>query len=319
VRIVVAGGSGFLGRALVGALAARGHEVVVLTRSPRAGRASGPVRDVEWHPEPAGPATSSGLQARDQHRWMAEIDGAGVVVNLAGADLSEHRWTTRRKAELCDSRVVPTRRLVDAVRAAASRPGVFVQMSGVNFYGAAEAGVEEIVDESFPPGSDFLSTLCVDWEAQAQPAAALGCRVVIARSGVVLDRDHGALARMARPFRFLVGGRVASGRQYLSWIHPDDWIAFVLWSLDTPVASGALNATSPHPVTNAEFAEAIARTLRRPNWMPVPAFALKLVYGEMADVIVLRGRRVVPRRPIELGFRFRYPDIGDAMRAVLTR
>lgn len=313
MRVIVAGGSGFLGRALVAALIGRGDDVIVLTRSPRTATdapsgAGGSLRDVEWHPMDDAARGASG--------WMTAVDGADAIVNLTGASIGEGRWTKARKAELRDSRTRPTRKLVDAVRAAARRPAVFVQAAGVGIYGTSS---NTVIDESFPPGDDFLAQLGITWEAEAQPAAALGCRLVILRSGVVLGRNASAVAKMAMPFRFFVGGPVASGQQYLSWIHLDDWVSLVIWTLDTPAVNGVINATSPEPVTNAEFSRAMGRALRRPSWFPVPAPILRLLFGEMAETVLIRGQRAVPKRARELGFRFSHPGIGDAMRDIFRR
>lgn len=302
MRIVIAGGSGFLGRPLAAHLSARGHDVVTLTRG-GATPSSGPARSVAWTPD--GRATGA---------WPAALDGADVVINLAGAGIADKRWTTSRKEELRSSRILSTRSLVAAIRGAAKKPAVFVQGSAVGYYGTPKG---EPRDESFPPGSDFLATLAVDWEAEARPAEALGCRVVLVRSGVVLARDGGAVKKMRLPFLFFVGGPIGSGRQYLSWIHRDDWIALVAWIIDTPGAQGAMNATSPNPVTNFEFSRALGRALHRPSWLPVPGLALRALVGQAADVALLRGQRVVPKRALELGFVFTYPEIGLAMRAAV--
>jgi uncharacterized protein (TIGR01777 family) len=309
-RIVVAGGSGYLGRPLVAALVGRGHDVVVLSRSVKNDRAiadassGGRQRLVAWVPDgTAGP-------------WATEIDGAHAVINLAGAGLADKRWSPSRKAELLSSRVLSTRSLVTAVRAAAARPPVFLQGSAVGFYGLADEGV---FDESHPPGDDFLAEMAMAWEAEARPLEALGVRLVIVRTGIVLSRDGGALAKMMLPFQFFVGGPIARGTQYLSWIHLDDWIALILWALDTPAVAGAINASAPEPVTNRDFSAAIGRALHRPSWLTVPGFALRLLVGEMADVALIGGQRVLPKRTLALGFTFRYPSIDAAMRAAVER
>lgn len=304
MRVVIAGGSGLLGRALTEALVASGHLVVVLTRSAKTGPVAGNVQYVQWTPDgEAGP-------------WASALDGAAAVINLAGAGLADARWTDERKEELRDSRVLPTRSLVAAVRRATERPAVFLQASGVGFYGATTADRE--FDESFPPGDDFLGQLCVAWEAEAHPVTALGCRLVLCRNGVVLTPRGGILGRLRLPFLFFAGGPVASGAQYLSWIQIDDWVAFVLWALTTPAVSGAFNVCSPHPVKNAEFSQAYARALKRPSWLRVPGVALRAAYGEMAREMLIRGQRVVPRRALELGFRFGYPEIDAAMAAAVA-
>lgn len=299
MKYVIAGGSGFLGRPLIRDLVAKGHDVVVLTRG--AARSTDGARFVRW-PDAAG--------------WQQEIEGADGVVNLAGAGIADRRWSQARKQELRQSRIDATRALVDAVRAAAARPSVFLQGSAVGFYGP-QADDAPALDESAPPGSDFLSTLGVDWEAEAHPVSALGCRLVILRTGIVLARDGGALQKMIPPFQLFVGGPLGSGRQVLSWIHRADWIELVVWLLRHGDASGVFNATAPHPVTNAEFSQALGRALRRPSWFPVPGVVLKVVVGEMAGPALLAGQRVVPRRALEQGFTFQYPDITSAMGAAV--
>jgi uncharacterized protein (TIGR01777 family) len=299
VRIIIAGGSGFLGRALAEHLVGRQHQVVILTRGESVPASTG-ARPVSWQPD----------GSPNPGAWARDIDGADAIVNLSGAGMADKRWTRRRRDELRLSRVQPTRSLVAAIRAASVKPATFVQGSAVGFYGVA---ADEIFDESFPPGQDFLGQLSVAWEAEAHPAAALGCRLVILRSGVVLAPHGGMLKKVIPPFRFFVGGPIASGRQYLSWIHLTDWVAFVTWVLETPSVSGPVNATSPSPVTNEEFSRALGRALRRPSWLRVPGFALRTLFGEMADDMLISGQRVVPKRALEAGFSFRYPEIQSAL------
>ena len=306
MRVVIAGGSGFLGERLTRRLVGRGDDVVILTRRPGATRLAGGVREVAWR---ADGAAESAL--------VAAVEGAGAVVNLAGAGIADRRWTAARKRLLLDSRILPTRSLVEAVRTAARRPPVFLQGSAVGYYGATLD--DRISDESAPPGDDFLGQVCVQWENAATPARDLGCRLVLFRTGLVLAADDGALAVLKRPFLFFVGGRVASGRQYFPWIHVDDWVEMAVWAIDTPAASGPINSTAPRPVTNAEFSKALARALRRPSWLPVPGFALKVLVGEFANDGLIKGQRVVPARATALGFRFRYPDVDEALREIFGR
>lgn len=305
MRVVIAGGSGFLGRALAERLVRGGHQVVVLSRDARTGRETDRVRVVAWTPN--GDAAS----------WATALDGADAVVNLAGAGIADRRWTKARKQLLYDSRIQSTRSLKVAVRAARVKPGVFIQASGIGIFGAHGNGDE--FDETSPFGSDFLARLCVAWEAEARPIAESGCRVVIMRNGVVLSRQGGALARMLPAFQFFVGGRIASGRQYMSWIHLDDWIDMAIWAIEHPTVSGPLNATSPNPVRNTEFARALGRALHRPSWAPVPGFVLRLIFGEMATDCLILGQRAIPRRPVELGYRFRFERIDDALAAAVRR
>jgi len=300
VNIVLAGGTGFLGRALASALTSSGHRIITLTRG-------GP--GVTWHPD----GTANG-------DWAREIDGAHAIVNLAGRNLAgnnlfDGRWTATRKQDLRDSRLLSTRSLVAAVRAAQRRPKLFLTVSAVGYYG--DPG-DRIVDESSPPGDDYLATLCIDWEAEARFVEDLGCRLTIVRSGIVLDRRGGALKRMMLPFTLFAGGPLGSGEQFVSWIHLDDWIALVRWALERGDLDGPVNATAPHPVTNREFSRALGRAMHRPSWLPVPAFALRAVVGEMADVALLDGQRVVPARALALGFTFRYPAIDQALAAIFS-
>jgi len=306
VKIAVAGGSGFLGRALISRLVAGGHDVVVLTRQPSTSQ--GRLRRVTWRPDGSVPPVEAGRPTG----WAAEIDGADAIVNLAGEGIADKRWTTTRKQALLESRTLSTRSLVAAVRAASRRPPVFIQASGIGYYGTAG---DETLDESSPPGSDFLAQLCLTWEAEARAIEALGARLVIIRNGVVLARQGGALKKMLPPFLFFVGGPIASGRQYLSWIEIDDWIALVVWAMTTAGASGVFNGTAPEPVTNAAFSAALGRAVHRPSWLPVPGFALRAMVGELADAGLINGQRVVPKRAVDLGFTFSFPGIDAALAA----
>ena len=300
MRIVIAGGTGFLGAALTAALRADGHDVVVLTRQ----TGTVPPGLASWAPDgTAGP-------------WARVLDGADAVINLAGAPLDEKRWTESRKRVLVESRTLSTRSLATAIAATARPPAVFLSSSAVGYYGARGG---EPVTESAPPGSDFLARLVVQWEDEAKTAAASGTRVVLMRSGVVLAPDGGALARMLLPFRLGVGGPFGDGRQYMSWIHRQDWIGLARWLLTSAVAAGPVNATAPAPETNEAFAATLARVLRRPHLLRAPAFALRLALGEMADAALLAGQRVVPARAQALGFRFGWPALEPALRHLLRR
>ncbi len=300
MRIVIAGGTGFLGAALTEGLRAAGHDVVVLTRQSGAlpqGLAS-------WSPD-----GTAGV-------WARVLDDADAVVNLAGAPLDEKRWTESRKRVLAESRILATRSLAVAISEAVRPPAVFLSSSAVGYYGPRAA---EPVTESDSPGSDFLARLVVEWEDEATAAAANGTRVVLLRSGIVLAPDGGALARMLLPFRLGVGGPFGDGRQYMSWIHRHDWIGLARWLLTRDDARGPINATAPAPETNAAFAATLARVLRRPHLLRAPAFALRLALGEMADAALLTGQRVVPARAQALGFRFQWPALEPALRDLLRR
>jgi uncharacterized protein (TIGR01777 family) len=299
MKIVVAGGTGFLGRPLTAQLVSGGHEVVVLTRS--RGDAGPGARGVVWTPDGSDGA------------WAGEIDGADAVINLAGESIAGHRWSADHKQRILDSRVRATRSLVAAIARALQPPAVFASGSAVGYYGPRG---DELVTEDTPPGTDFLARVCVQWEAEAVRAIGPRTRVVCIRTGLVLERDGGALPQMLPPFRFGAGGPVGSGRQYWPWIHRADWIGIVRWAIETSTVSGPVNATAPEPVTNAEFARALGRALHRPAFMPAPAFALRLMLGEMADALLLSGQRVVPAKAQLLGFTFKYAHLEDALAAI---
>lgn len=299
MTIVLAGGSGFLGRALAARLAPE-HRVLTLTRHPRPGAAS----DIAWAPDgTAGP-------------WAAALDGADAVVNLAGEGIADRRWTRSRKAALLSSRVRATRSLAAALRLASAPPRVFVSSSGVGYYGARG---DEPVTEDAPPGTDFLAGLAAEWEREARAAESQATRVAIVRTGLVLDPTGGALQPLLLPFRLGLGAQLGSGRQYMPWIHIADWVALAAWIIATDRAAGPFNATSPTPVTNAEFTRTLARVLRRPAVLRAPAFAVKLALGEMGEVLLLTGQRALPVRAERMGFQFRFRELEPALRDLLLR
>ena len=302
MRIVIAGGSGFLGRPLAARLADDGHDVVLLTRG---GIADPPrARLVSWTPNGSvGP-------------WATEIDSAGAVINLAGESIAGRRWSPQQKARIRDSRLQATRSLAEAIGRAVVPPPVFLSGSAVGFYGPL---ADEVATEQTPSGTDFLAGVCIGWEAEASRATGPKTRVVGIRTGLVLEKDGGALPQMLPPFKFGLGGPVGSGRQYWPWIHRDDWVNLVRWAMLTPSVAGPMNATAPCPVTNAQFAHALGRALHRPSFMAAPAFALRIVLGEMADALLLSGQRAVPSKADKLGYSFRYPCVNDALAAIFGR
>ncbi|HET7695140.1 MAG TPA: TIGR01777 family oxidoreductase [Vicinamibacterales bacterium] len=308
MRVVIAGGGGFLGGPLAWAWAEDGHDVRVLTRGLAPGQAqheSGTGRPgitrVGWEPD-----GSAGQLAR-------EFDGAAAVVNLAGTSIAGGRWTPARKKAIHDSRIRATQSLAAAFGGVASPPGTFISASGVGYYGDRGS---DVLTESAAPGSDFLANVCVAWEAEARRAERSGVRVVLLRTGMVLEKEGGALPRMMRPFRFFVGGPIAGGRQYVSWIHRHDWTEMVRWIVETPDVAGPLNVTAPHPVTNRDLARALGRALRRPALAPAPRVVLKLALGEMAEGLLFASQRAVPSRALAAGYHFRYPEIDIAFRGI---
>jgi uncharacterized protein len=295
MRVVITGGTGFLGTPLVERLGGDGHVVTVLSRHPRA------AGEVHWdHVTPTG-------------EWTSALGGADAVIHLAGASIAGGRWTPERKALIRNSRVTSTRALAAALLAAKRPPVVFVSGSAMGIYGSRG---DERLTEASQPGSDFLASVSLDWEREAQAAAPV-TRVVLLRTGLALGRSGGALPQIALPFRLFAGGPLGSGRQYMSWIHRDDWVEMVRWTLSNPAVSGPLNATAPNPVTNREFAAILGRVLRRPALVPTPPFALRLALGrEMADALLLGGQRVLPSNAQSHGFVFRYPLLEPALREI---
>jgi uncharacterized protein (TIGR01777 family) len=302
MHIVIAGGSGFLGSALAHALTREGHDVAVLTRQ-ESNRSPAPhLSFVRWTPDGnAGP-------------WARVIDGASAVINLAGESIGAKRWSAAQKTKLRDSRLLATGSLTAAIRQASLPPGAFISGSAVGYYGNRG---EETLTESSPAGTDFLADLARDWEAAANDVSHV-TRVALVRTGIVLDRQGGALPKMLPPFKMFAGGRLGTGTQYMPWIHKDDWVRLVTWMITAEGARGPLNATGPSPVTNAEFSKALGRALKRPSLLPAPAFALRIALGEMADALLLSGQRALPVRATDLGFSFRYSNIDDALASVLA-
>ena len=301
MRITMTGATGRIGAGLVEALQRRGDEVTVLTRDPDRARAQlGDVQAVRWEPT-SGPAPADALSGRDG------------VVHLAGEDVGQ-RWTKAVKQRIRESRELGTRNLVEGLRAADPRPATLVSASASGYYGPRG---DEPVDESAQPGDDFLAQVVVAWEAEAAKAADLGMRVVRLRTGVVLDKDGGALKQMLPPFKAGIGGPVAGGRQYLPWVHRDDVVGAYLAAVDGGDEwSGAINLAAPRPVTNKAFSKALGKALHRPAIAPVPKPAIKLLFGEMST-IVTSGVNMVPKRLEELGYVFAHPELDDALAATL--
>ncbi|GAB4569079.1 MAG: TIGR01777 family oxidoreductase [Anaerolineae bacterium] len=301
MKAVITGGTGLIGRALAADLAADGWDVVVLTRRPEA---AGPlpqgVRPVRW-------------DGRSAQGWGEVVDGATAVVNLAGENISARRWTEAQKRRIRESRVNAGRAVVEAIDRAVVKPVVLVQASAVGIYG--DRGSEEL-DERSAPGEGFLPDVCQDWERSTQEVEAMGVRRAVARMGIVLSLDGGALPRMLLPFRLFVGGPLGDGSQWFPWIHIQDEVRALRFLIEHDGASGVFNLTAPQPVTNRELSRAIGRVMRRPALVPTPRLALKLIFGEMAAVL-LDSQRVVPRRLLDAGFVFRFPDITTALQDLL--
>ncbi|MBV8762403.1 MAG: TIGR01777 family oxidoreductase [Deltaproteobacteria bacterium] len=302
MKVVVTGATGFIGRPLVRALVARGHAVTALTRS--AARATDlATRVVETDLESATALTP----------LLANHD---AVIHLAGEPVAARRWDARQKQRIRDSRVESTRAIVEALAAAPSPPRTLLTASGIDIYAYATGPLDDDeVTEADPPADTFLGRVCRDWEREARTAEPLGVRVAAFRTGLVLG-PGGALARLETPFKLFAGGRVGSGRQWVSWIHRDDVVNAYLAALTDERYTGPINAITDS-TRNADFSRAIGRALHRPSWLPVPAFALKAAVGELAESI-LNGRRAIPAKLRALGFAFSHPDLDEAVASALT-
>lgn len=305
--MTLTGATGLVGPRLIAALQRGGAQVSVLSRdSAKAKKRLGaaglqPVEAFDWDLMSA-PAPAQALEGRD------------AVVHLAGENIAQ-RWSAEAKRAIRESRITGTRNLLAGLEQADTRPPTLVSSSGVGYYGAHG---EEPLDEDAPPGEDFLAKICVDWEREACKASALNMRVVLVRTGVVLDKDGGALEKMLPPFRLGVGGPVAGGRQFISWIHLDDLVGVIVAAVADERWSGPVNATAPEPVSNRDFSRALGRALKRPALLPVPGPALALLYGEMAE-IVTEGARAVPAKALVLGYEFAHADLGEALASALGR
>jgi uncharacterized protein (TIGR01777 family) len=301
MRVLITGATGLIGSAVADALLARGDEVVGLTRDPEKARPENPtVNWFAWEPATERPPPEA----------FAEVD---AVVNLVGEEINQ-RLTEEAKARITDSRVTAARNLIQGIAASGVRPKVFVGQSAIGYYGDRGA---QIVDEDSPPGEGFAAELPVEWEAAEGEAAEHTDRLVILRTGLVLTKRGGLLKQLALPFKLGLGGPIAGGEQFMSWIHLDDEVGIILWALDDERVSGVVNATAPNPVTNRELSKALGRALNRPAALPVPKFAVTIARGrELADTVA-GGARVLPRRATDLGYEFEHPEIDGAMEAAL--
>jgi uncharacterized protein (TIGR01777 family) len=301
MRIIITGGTGLIGGALARDLGEAGHEVIILTRDPaRSGPLPPGTRAVQW-------------DGRTAAGWSSLLDGETAIVHLAGESIAAGRWSEARKRRIRESRVASGGAVLAAIRQAAEKPRVLLQGSAVGIYGPCG---DEVVTESHPPGNDFLASVCVDWEGATAEAESLGVRRAVLRTGVVLSDAGGALPRIALPFRLMAGGRLGSGRQWFPWIHIADEVGAIRFLLEREDARGPFNLSAPRPLTNRDFSRALGKTLHRPSLAPAPGFALRLVLGEMADML-LYGQRAVPQRLLEHGYAFRYPEALGALRDLL--
>ena len=304
MKIVIAGGTGFIGREVCRVLIDEGHSIIVLTRNPEnhTGSASPQSRFVQWDGVTLGP-------------WVQECEGATALINLSGAPIADSRWTDKRKQTLIDSRVQPTQALLRAIPTWKNKPHTLISASGIGFYGARG---EEELNESSTPGKGFLSDLSQVWENTAMEAEALGLRVIPIRFGMVLGPDCGALSKMTLPFRLFLGGPVLPGTQYVSWIHRNDLARLILFVIAHSTVIGPVNGVAPETVTMRDFCTTLGRTMNRPSWFPVPEFVLKIALGELSTMLTT-GQRVHPQKALDSGFSYSYPTLQEALQSIFGK
>ncbi|WP_148862974.1 TIGR01777 family oxidoreductase [Marinobacter fonticola] len=296
-HILVTGGTGFIGQRLCPELLTKGYRLTVLSRQSEA--------DVK--------ARCGRVEAVNQLSEISRLPRLNAVINLAGEGIAESRWTEKRKQELRDSRIALTRQLMEQLQSREQQPEVIVSGSAVGYYGSHGG---EPLNEDGPVKDEFTHHLCADWESEALRARDWGARVALSRTGIVLGPDGGALGKMLLPFKLGLGGRLGDGQQYMPWIHREDVVKALIWMLESPEASGAYNVVSPHPVRNVDFTRTLGRVLGRPTIIPLPAFALKAGLGEMSTLL-LDGQRAMPEKLYQAGFDFKYPELEDALRAIV--
>ncbi|MBD1834773.1 TIGR01777 family protein [Cyanobacteria bacterium FACHB-472] len=299
MKVAIAGGTGFVGSRLVERLLAEGHQVLILTRNPTSVKPAPNVEVVAYNLKESG-------------AWQQSISGCDAVVNLAGEPIAEKRWTPEHKQEIINSRKIGTQKIVEAISKANPKPSVLVSASAIGYYGSSETATFE---ESSPSGNDFLAQVCQEWEAEAQKVKDTGTRLVIVRIGIVLGMG-GVIGKMIPPFKMFAGGPIGTGKQWFSWIHRDDLVNLILFALKQKEVEGVLNATAPNPVRMNEVSQTLGEVLNRPSWLPVPAFALEVLLGDGAQV-VLEGQQVLPKRTITQGFNYQYPTLKQALEEFL--
>jgi uncharacterized protein (TIGR01777 family) len=305
MKIAITGATGFVGSRLIEKLRDRGHQILVLTRNSAKAKKVFPnsafpnLETIEYNPKESGD-------------WQQAISGCDAVINLAGEPISE-RWTPQHKIEIMESRQLGTRKIVEAIKQAESKPEVLINSSAIGYYGTSETAT---FDESSASGNDFLAQVCQQWEAEAEKVKEAGVRLVIIRTGIVLG-DGGALAKMIGPFKMFAGGPIGSGRQWFSWIHREDLVNLIIEALKREDLEGVYNGTAPNPVKMAQFCQTLGEVMHRPSWLPVPEFALELLLGDGAKV-VLEGQQVLPKKTQSAGFQYQYPTLKSALTEILA-
>ncbi len=305
MKVAITGATGFVGSRLVEKLHARGHQILVFTRNKNKAKKVFPnsafpnLETIEYNPKESGD-------------WQQAISGCDAVINLAGEPISE-RWTPQHKREIMESRQLGTRKIVEAIKQAESKPKVLINSSAIGYYGTSETTT---FDESSASGNDFLAQVCQQWETEAEQVKEAGVRLVIIRTGIVLG-NGGALGKMIGPFKMFAGGPIGSGRQWFSWIHRDDLVNLIITALERSDLEGVYNGTAPNPVKMAQFCQTLGEVMHRPSWLPVPEFALELLLGDGAKV-VLEGQQVLPKKTLATGFQYQYPTLKPALTEILA-
>ncbi|MEH1870904.1 thylakoid membrane protein ThyD [Nostoc sp.] len=306
MKVAITGATGFVGNRLIQRLHAKGHQIVVLTRNTTFAQKVFPseafpnVEIVAYTPNTSG-------------SWQSIIASCDGVVNLAGEPIAEGRWTSERKQEILNSRKLGTQKIVEAITNANPKPSVLINASAIGYYGTSETTT---FDETSTSGNDFLAQVCQAWEAEAKKVQDAGVRLVILRFGIVLG-NGGALGKMIPPFKLFAGGPIGSGRQWFSWIHLDDLVNLILEALTKPEIEGVYNGTAPNPVRMADLSQTLGQVMNRPSWLPVPGFAIEALLGDGA-IVVLEGQQVIPKRTVETGFEYKYPNLQSALRQILN-
>jgi uncharacterized protein len=300
MKVILAGGSGLIGTALVKELLGRKHDLILLTRRNLPENSRLPYKVVQWNPA--------------SENWMQFVDGADVVINLAGASIGAGRWTDSRKKEILESRTLTTRAIVNAISKSKTKPRVLINASAVGFYGNVPEGD---VTEDHPMGEGFLPDVCEKWEAEALKVKQYGVRIVLLRTGIVLDRNGGALQKLLLPFRLFAGGPVGSGDQWFPWIHLKDEISAIIFALENQSINGPVNLSVPQSVRMKEFCRTLGRVMHRPSWLSVPPVILKTMLGEMAQPLLLDGQKVIPQKLLDAEFRFEFPNLEAALKDIL--
>ncbi len=302
MRIVIIGGLGLIGSAFSQLAYKKGHEVIVLSRRIHDNHRDGPIQLKQW-------------DGKNALKLKEIIEGSNVLVNLAGENIGKSVWTVEQKRVLIGSRLESAKAIVEACFSCKKPPQTLIQASAIGFYGTS--AVKEF-NESSPVGEDYLANLVYHWEQATQKIEEISIRRVVIRTGVVLDKNQGVLPKLMLPFKFFIGGKLGSGEQVYSWIHIEDEVNAILFLLENETCQGVFNLTAPYPRNNLDFCKILSKEMKRPNWLPVPGFALKLLLGEMS-VLVLQGQKVLPKKLLELGFKFKYPELEKALFEILRR